>query len=126
LPLWKKFSPSCIVTFLCDFKQNNFTRFLSTQLVLFALSTLGKACTTHKIQNFYFCMIKFKRMIKVEGVWKQGAKKNIWTKTDKVTGGRSNLHNDELHNLYSSLNIIRMISTRWDGLGMQHKAKVHH
>jgi hypothetical protein len=30
-------------------------------------------------------------------------------KRDKVTGGWRKLHNEELHNLYSSPNIIRMI-----------------
>jgi hypothetical protein len=29
-------------------------------------------------------------------------------KTDEVTGGWRNQHNEELHNLYSSPNIIRM------------------
>jgi hypothetical protein len=31
-------------------------------------------------------------------------------KRDGVTGGRRKLHNEELHNLYSSPSIIRMIS----------------
>jgi hypothetical protein len=30
----------------------------------------------------------------------------------EVTGGRRKLHNEELHNLYSSPNIIRTIKTR--------------
>jgi hypothetical protein len=30
-------------------------------------------------------------------------------KRDEVTGGRRKLHNEELHNLYSSPNIIRII-----------------
>jgi hypothetical protein len=30
-------------------------------------------------------------------------------KRDEVTGGWRKLHNDEIHNLYSSPNIIRMI-----------------
>jgi hypothetical protein len=30
-------------------------------------------------------------------------------KRDEVMGGWRKLHNEELHNLYSSLNIIRMI-----------------
>jgi hypothetical protein len=37
-------------------------------------------------------------------------------KRDEVTGGCRKLHNEELHNLYSSPNIIRMIKsriTRW-------------
>jgi acyl-coenzyme A synthetase/AMP-(fatty) acid ligase len=39
-------------------------------------------------------------------------------KRDEVTRGWRKLHNEELHNLYSSPNIIRMIKsrrTRWTG-----------
>jgi hypothetical protein len=39
-------------------------------------------------------------------------------KRDEVTGGWRNLHNEELHNLYSSPSIIRMINSRrmrWAG-----------
>jgi hypothetical protein len=39
-------------------------------------------------------------------------------KTDEVTGGWRKLHNEELHNLYSSPSIIRMIKSRrikWSG-----------
>jgi hypothetical protein len=39
-------------------------------------------------------------------------------KRDEVTGGCRKLHNEELHNLYSSPNIIRMIKSgrmRWAG-----------
>jgi hypothetical protein len=39
-------------------------------------------------------------------------------KRGKVTGGWRKLHNEELHNFYSSLNIIRMIKSRrmrWAG-----------
>jgi hypothetical protein len=39
-------------------------------------------------------------------------------KRDEVTGGWRKLHNDELHNLYSSPRIIRMIKSRrmrWAG-----------
>jgi hypothetical protein len=35
-------------------------------------------------------------------------------KRDEVTGGWRKLHNEELHNMYSSPNIIRMIK---DGMG---------
>jgi hypothetical protein len=34
------------------------------------------------------------------------------TKRDEVTGGWRKLHNEELHNLYSSLSIIRMLKSR--------------
>jgi hypothetical protein len=33
-------------------------------------------------------------------------------KRDEVTGGSRKLHNEELHNLYSSRNITRMIKLR--------------
>jgi hypothetical protein len=33
-------------------------------------------------------------------------------KTDEVTGGWRQLHNEELHNFYSSPSIIRMIKSR--------------
>jgi hypothetical protein len=33
-------------------------------------------------------------------------------KRDEVTGGWRKLHNEELHNLYSSSNIIRMIKSK--------------
>jgi hypothetical protein len=39
-------------------------------------------------------------------------------KRDRVTGGWRNLHNEELHNLYSSSSIIRIIKSRrmrWAG-----------
>jgi hypothetical protein len=39
---------------------------------------------------------------------------------DGVTGGWRKLHNEELHNLYSSPSIIRLIQSRrmrWAGLG---------
>jgi hypothetical protein len=40
------------------------------------------------------------------------------SKRDEVTGGWRKLHNEELHNLYSSPSIIRMIMSRrirWAG-----------
>jgi hypothetical protein len=36
-------------------------------------------------------------------------------KGDKVTGGWRNLHNEKLHKLYSSLNIVSMIKSRSEG-----------
>jgi hypothetical protein len=41
----------------------------------------------------------------------------MWPK-EEVTGGWRKLHNEELHNMYSSLSIIRMIQSRrmrWAG-----------
>jgi hypothetical protein len=53
-----------------------------------------------------------------EGVWQQGTEENIWTKRYEVTGGWSKLHNEELHNLYSTQSIIRITKSRrvrWAG-----------
>jgi hypothetical protein len=47
-------------------------------------------------------------------------------KTDGVTGGWRKLHNEELHNLYSSPSIIRIIKSRrmrWAGHGARTKEK---
>jgi hypothetical protein len=52
-------------------------------------------------------------------VFKNGVLRRIFgPKRDEVTGGWRKLHNEELHNLYSSPNIIRMIRSRrmrWEG-----------
>jgi hypothetical protein len=45
----------------------------------------------------------------IEGVLEQGAEANIGRKREEVAGGWRRLHNEELHNLYASLNIIRVI-----------------
>jgi hypothetical protein len=45
-------------------------------------------------------------------------KRRFRPKSDEVTGGWRKLHNEELHNSYSSPDIIRMIQTkrmRWAG-----------
>jgi hypothetical protein len=45
---------------------------------------------------------------------------NIWTKEGGVTGEWRKVHNEELHNLYSSPDIIRQIRSRrmrWAGHG---------
>jgi hypothetical protein len=42
-------------------------------------------------------------------------------KRDGVTGGWRKLHNDELHNLYSSPSIIRIIKSRIGGRDMWHE-----
>jgi hypothetical protein len=36
----------------------------------------------------------------------------MFQNTDEMTGGWRKLHNEELHNLYSSPNIIRLIKSR--------------
>jgi hypothetical protein len=37
-----------------------------------------------------------------EGVWEQGAEENNWTEKNEETRVWRKLHNEELHNLYSS------------------------
>jgi hypothetical protein len=51
-----------------------------------------------------------KPYIRNKGVWEQGAEENIWT----YEGGseRSELRNDELHNLYASTNIVTVFRSR--------------
>jgi hypothetical protein len=63
-------------------------------------------------------------------VFENRVPRRIFTpKRDEVTGDWRKLHNEELHNLYSSPNIIRMIEsrrTRWEGhaarMGSKRKA----
>jgi hypothetical protein len=38
-------------------------------------------------------------------------------KRDEVTGGLRKLHNEEIHNLYSSPSIIRVMKSRVDEMG---------
>jgi hypothetical protein len=48
----------------------------------------------------------------------RGLRRIFGPKRDEVTGGLRKLHNEELHNLYSSPSIIRMIQSRrmrWAG-----------
>jgi hypothetical protein len=39
-------------------------------------------------------------------------RRKVGSKRDEVTGGWRKLHNEELHNLYSSPSIIRMMKSR--------------
>jgi hypothetical protein len=47
-----------------------------------------------------------------EGVRKRVSRRILGPKRDVVIGGWSKLHYEELHNLYSSRNIFRMIKSR--------------
>jgi hypothetical protein len=52
-----------------------------------------------------------KGRIQNEGVWEQGAEKNIWT-LEEVAGGWRKLEYEEFHNLYASPNNIRVTKSR--------------
>jgi hypothetical protein len=55
---------------------------------------------------------------KLRGVGNRVLKRVLGPKRDGVTGGRRKLHNEELHDLYSSPSIIRIIklrTMRWAG-----------
>jgi hypothetical protein len=56
-----------------------------------------------------------------EGVWEQGAEENIWTEERWSDRRLRKLHNEELHNLYSSPSINTnewWNQGGWDGQGM--------
>jgi hypothetical protein len=56
--------------------------------------------------------------IQTESVWQQALRRIFGPTWDELTGGWRKLHTEELHNLYSSPNIIRMIKSRrmrWEG-----------
>jgi len=53
------------------------------------------------------------RFTEILGDIKKTKKKWLWNwkhKREEVVGGFRKLHNEELHNLYASLNIIRVIN----------------
>jgi hypothetical protein len=45
-------------------------------------------------------------------VREQGAEGNVWKRDDEMSGGWRSLHNEELRNLYSLQNIVRIIKSR--------------
>jgi hypothetical protein len=69
--------------------------------------------------NFKFCVIPTLREEHRLRVFENRVLRRIFgPKKDEVTGGWGKLHNEELYDLYSSLNIIRIIKSRrmrWAG-----------
>jgi hypothetical protein len=60
----------------------------------------------------------------IKCVWEQGVRIRILeTKVDEGTGSWRKLHSEELHNLYSSLNIIRVI--KWNRMRMGGSCSTH-
>jgi hypothetical protein len=50
---------------------------------------------------------------KIEGSWKQGVQKNIWTKFGELREGWKKLHTEEFHKLYFlSPVVIRVIKSK--------------
>jgi hypothetical protein len=78
-----------------------------------------------KIYIFTCCFVwegilisRVKGRTQIEDVWEHGASGVFGPKKDEVMGGWRKLHNEELHNLYSSPDIIAMIKSRrmrWAG-----------
>jgi hypothetical protein len=52
------------------------------------------------------------KVYRLRGVENRVLRRIFGPKRDEVTGGWRKLHNEELHNLYSSPSIIRMIKSR--------------
>jgi hypothetical protein len=64
----------------------------------------------------YGCTLREEHKLRV--CENRGLRRIFGPKRDEVTGDWRKLHNEELHNLYSSPNIIRMIKSRrvrWAG-----------
>jgi hypothetical protein len=58
-----------------------------------------------------FGLLTLREEHRLRGVRDQGAE-NIWTKREEVAGGWRRLHNEELHDLYTSPHVIRVIKSR--------------
>jgi hypothetical protein len=77
---------------------------------------LGNACY-HSVQNLLSSRMLSKN-IRLRVFENRVLRRIFGPKRDEVTGGFRKLHNEELHNLYSSPSIIRMIKSmrmRWAG-----------
>jgi hypothetical protein len=70
--------------------------------------TIIFACGSVWVRNLFS---DIKEETYTESVWKQDAE----PKRGEVTAEWRKLHNEELHDLYSSPSIIRMIKSRWAG-----------
>jgi hypothetical protein len=78
---------------------------------LYLHSFMSSWCGALKYATLYFacCFVLVSHTngrTKTQRVCQQGANGNSWTKRDEVTGEGRKLHNQELHNLDSSSNII--------------------
>jgi hypothetical protein len=68
-----------------------------------------RLCTHHK--SLCYCYIDIKRLL-ITLFENRVLRRILGPKRDEVTGEWRKLHNEELHNLYSSPDIIRQIKSR--------------
>jgi hypothetical protein len=62
--------------------------------------------------------MRLRSLTQIEGVSENRMLRRVFgTKREYVAGGWRTLHNEELHNLYASINIIRVIKSRMRWVG---------
>jgi hypothetical protein len=96
------------------------------------MDNLQGASSSNAVTNFSTCIVKHKSTLR-EGhrlrVFENMVLRRIFgSKRDEVTGGWRNLHDEELHNLYSLQSMVRMIKSRrlrWAGHVAQMGAKMN-
>jgi phosphatidylinositol kinase/protein kinase (PI-3 family) len=72
----------------------------------------GKDEYRFEIPNRFADMENSDDNLDINRAWETIRERIFGPKRDEVTGGWRKLHNEELHNLYSSPSIIRMIKSR--------------